>query len=143
MHSKESIAKALAEAERLAAAVKDPALRPVAYGRAFDALLENHDSHAKRRPASAKQERAPIPRKPSRAPSGGPKARVEALIADGFFDSPKTSPEILEALAERGYHMKSSDLTWQLQQLLKDQRLRRKKKPVKEGSRPLWHYSKW
>lgn len=144
MHSMEDISKALVQAERLAGAVKDPTLRPVAFGRAFDALLgEGIGGHDKIRPASTREVRESVAGKPSRAPPGGPKARIDSLITDGFFDSPKVSSQILEALAERGYHMKSSDLTWQLQQLLKDQRLRRKKNPAAKGSRVLWHYSKW
>ena len=85
--------------------------------------------------------RTPVSRKT--ASGSGPRAWLEELAADGFFDTPKGQRQILDKMAEAGHHLKDSDITQQLQRLTRDKILRRQKVPLGGGERRVWGYSKW
>lgn len=64
-----------------------------------------------------------------RASSGGrpgPKAALEALLSEGFFESPRTMSDILTHLSEqKTYTYKTSDMTATLQRMIRQGRLSR------------------
>lgn len=73
----------------------------------------------------------------------GPMGQLQKLRADNFFQSPKTTAEMLAELETRGVHYADTYLTSPLQQLVRRQELRRQKKVIKGGRRAVWHYSNW
>jgi len=75
------------------------------------------------------------------ATGDGPMAKVQELIGEDWFASPRTIAELLQELAARGTHYKSTNLTLQMQTLVKDKKLRRQKKLPEGGKREVWHYS--
>ena len=56
---------------------------------------------------------------------GGPKIQLKKLVDENFFQTPKTSKNILDEMKNRSYRYKSTDLTKPLQDLTRDQILRR------------------
>jgi hypothetical protein len=138
MDANEAVQKALKVVET----VKDPGLRAVAFGSLLSHFLGSASSPGTTKAGARplKDEGAPKARK-STTGSSGPKARLEALREEDFFSTPRTMQQILGALAERGHHMQHPDLTWPLQQMVKDRSLRRKKESV--GNKLMWHYANW
>lgn len=61
---------------------------------------------------------------------------IDWLKADGFFDQPKSLAEIIEKLAQEGYHYPQSSLTAPLQRAIRKRILGRLKK---DGN---WVYTK-
>src|SRR5213594_1795202 len=137
------LAEAVRKAEEATAEIKDPELRKIAFSRILDYLLGS----AKEARAAPKVRRgAGKEAKPIRsAPSTqeGPMTWLEDLILEGFFDVPKPSGDILGKLAEQGHHLQLSNITWQLQQLVRQRKLRRQKKQESAGKKATWVYSKW
>jgi hypothetical protein len=74
---------------------------------------------------------------------GGPIAWVKEVIEEGLLDQPTPLRDILKALAERGHHLKDSDLTRQMITLVEQKVLRRKKMPDPTTGMQIWFYSKW
>ena len=58
------------------------------------------------------------------------------LKSEGFFDQPQTTKEIVERLAQEGYHYLPQSLTWSLQRAIRQGVLGRIKKSGK------WAYCK-
>jgi hypothetical protein len=137
------LAGAVREAEEATAAMKDPELRKIAFSKILDHLLggpkEVHGAPKIRR-ASRKREK-PLRSGPS--PQEGPMTWLEDLIREGFFDVPKLSGDILGKLAEQGHHLQLSNITWQLQQLVRQRKLRRQKKQESASKKATWVYSRW
>lgn len=73
---------------------------------------------------------------------GGPKIQLQNLVEENFFQEPKSTNDILEELKTRSYHYKSTDLTKPLQDLVRDQVLRRDTLKDKEGKSKL-HWVNW
>jgi len=63
-----------------------------------------------------------------------------SLKSEGFLDQPKTTKEIIEKLAQEGYHYPSESLTEPLQRAVRQGILGRIKKKV-EG-KTIWAYCK-
>lgn len=61
---------------------------------------------------------------------------LEYLKSEGFFDQPKKSQEIVEKLAQEGFHYAPQSLTWSLQKAVQKNVLGRVKKEKK------WAYCK-
>ena len=73
---------------------------------------------------------------------GGPKTQLENLVKENFFQEPKSSKDMLEELKTRSYHYKATDLTKPLQDLVRDQFLRRESlKDQKNKS--ILHWVNW
>lgn len=88
------------------------------------------------------QKAKPEPKQKVRQP-GGPKGRVEELIADSFFNQKRTIGEVKDALATHGWFHRVEDLNPTLLRLLKEKKLRRIKEPENEGGKLIWRYSNW
>jgi len=73
---------------------------------------------------------------------GGPKIQLENLVKENFFQEPKSTKDLLEQLQTRSYHYKSTDLSKPLQDLVRDQFLRRDKIKDKKG-KPILHWVNW
>lgn len=71
----------------------------------------------------------------------GPLQRVRKLIAEGWFSKPRPVREIVHELAARGATYRGQDLTRQMQDLTKSGELRREKRALPGGGRPVWHYT--
>lgn len=61
---------------------------------------------------------------------------LEYFKSEGFFDQPKKSQEIVEKLAQEGFHYPPQSLTWSLQKAVQKKVLGRIKKDKK------WAYCK-
>jgi hypothetical protein len=138
-----------AEAEAAVAAVKDPELRAVAFEKILSTLLEGHISQqgskvTKRTgttgtPTATSQERKGETKKPS-----GPKAYVEALIDEGFFEKQRTIADVKAELANGGRHIAVTSLSGPLQALTRERRLRRQKGTANDsGTKTTYAYSNW
>jgi hypothetical protein len=73
---------------------------------------------------------------------GGPMARLEELVRDNFFKEPKSMRHILAELESRSYHYKDTDLTKQLQILVRNKSLRRTSMSNEKG-RQVTHWVNW
>ncbi|HTW91965.1 MAG TPA: hypothetical protein VMH22_09675 [bacterium] len=136
--AKIDLSAAVAEAERIVEVLRDPTLRAVAFPKVLDLVLTDGTcvSVGRTQPPAKR----PTQRESTRP---GPLARLKELVEDGFFDQQRSSPEILQALAERGYVLKHADLTWPLSNLARTKVLRRKKQRIGDGGRLAWFYSNW
>jgi hypothetical protein len=138
----ETYAAMVVEAEAAVAAVKDPELRRVAFEKILSTLLEQKPSGARgagRKKRSRPQPKASEKKKSTaRKKSSGPKAQIEALIDDGFFEERRTIAEVKAELANRGHHFAITSLSGPLQTLTQDKRLRRQKG---EGDNATYAYS--
>lgn len=77
------------------------------------------------------------------AHSDGPTGKIQELIDEDWFTSPRTVADLLKELAARGTHYKSANVALQMQTMVKDKQLRRQKKLPDGGKREVWHYSNW
>lgn len=66
----------------------------------------------------------------------GPRARVEKLIADGFFKGRKTLTDVRDELRRGGHVYKATDLSPTMIRLVRDEQLRRVK-----GESGRWAYA--
>ena len=137
------LAGAVRKAEEATADIKDPELRKIAFSKILDHLLGG----AKEVREAPQIRRGPgkigKPIRSTPSPQEGPMTWLEDLIREGFFDLPKPSGDILGKLAEQGHHLQLSNITWQLQQLVRQRKLRRQKKQESAGKKAAWIYSKW
>lgn len=93
-------------------------------------------------PKSAQEERpARRQRRPATAQGMGPLDRLRQLAREGWFNSPRTSKEIVAELARRGATYKRTDLTRQLQSLTRGEELYRRKAVPEGEDRAVWVYS--
>jgi|SRR5438876_1628722 len=137
------LAAAARKAEEATADIKDPELRKIAFSKILDHLLGGATEvrEAPQIPRGPRKLEKPIRSAPS--PQEGPMTWLEDLIREGFFDVPKPSGDILGKLAEQGHHLRLSNITWQLRQLVRQRKLRRQKKQESAGKKATWVYSKW
>ncbi len=73
----------------------------------------------------------------------GPKAWTRELITEGFFEKPKSSREILDALNERGHILTPQDITKPLADLVDERLLRRKSMMQEDGKKKVMHWVNW
>ena len=134
------LAAAARKAEEATADIKDPELRKIAFSKILDHLLGGATEvrEAPQIPRGPRKPEKPIRSAPS--PQEGPMTWLEDLIREGFFDVPKPSGDILGKLAEQGHHLRLSNITWQLRQLVRQRKLRRQKKQESAGKKATWVY---
>jgi hypothetical protein len=130
------IERFLVEAERLTRAVVEPELRRVAYDRVLERLLKGTQFRSAR---MQPLETSLLPR-PERS---GPTTWLVELEEEGFFRQPKSTNDVVGALAEKGHHVEAEDVTWQLRKLVEKKVLRRKKEIPEGATKPVWLYSTW
>lgn len=141
MAQNDQIKKAVAEAEAAVAAVKDPSLKVAAFEKVLQHLLTASDkathSPDKHSPLSQKNSS----KKVSPPDKAGPQARIEEMIADGFFKKPRTLSDVKTELANRGFHIPRTSLSGPLQALCQKKMLRRQKGIA--GDKDAFGYSNW
>jgi hypothetical protein len=135
------LAQIVSEAEKAVSNVKDSELKQIAYGRVLEHLLktglpESKETTKKTKPTATKIEKG----SPTKS---GPKNWVQELVDEGFFQTPRASNEIREALDERGHILKPNDLTSPLTRLVNAKVLRRQKKPAEDGGKSQIHWYNW
>jgi hypothetical protein len=134
---------AIREAEAAVAAVSDLALRPTAFRVVLEHLLQSGDAgdgsrlHAPAAPPT----RPPAPRERPTSTRRGPQARVQELLEDGFFKTPRTLSDVRTALADRGHHPSAAHVGKALQRLCQARRLRRQRGAGKEAK--SYAYTTW
>jgi hypothetical protein len=137
MSGSQNYSDAVAQAEKAVASIKDRDLKKIAFQRILDDLLGSRSAPKDERPPAKvanKQNKAVV----RSAPKGGPKAYIEELIEDNFFQKPKTISEVKTALEYHGHHIAVTSLSGPLQKLCQLRQLRRQK----NGS-ATYTYSKW
>ncbi|MGE0180731.1 MAG: hypothetical protein AB7F91_00590 [Parvularculaceae bacterium] len=148
-HVSAGYAALVSEAESAVAAVKDPELRRVAFEKILGTLLESGPSQTEtKKPAAKSKAKNSTSRKKSKGSGSstrqGPKAYIETMIEDGFFDEQRTIAEVKAELANQGRHIAITSLSGPLQKLTQERRLRRQK--VASGgknSKSAFAYSNW
>lgn len=131
------------QAEAAVASIKDSDLKGIAFGKILDTLL-GHGGSVKERGGGISEkgngrkegERAAKPSKKK-----GPKAYLEELIVDGFFESPKTLAAIRAELGNRGHHIPVTSLSRPMMLLCQERKLRRQK--ANDGKKQVFTYSNW
>jgi len=127
------IIRARREAESAVADMTDGPLKVAAFQTILASLLAG--SVAAVSPSGAFKQA-----KPKITASGrGTTSRLMALVDDGCFNEQRLLTEIQQALAERGFHYKQSDLGTPLARLVQTKVLRRVHVTV-DGKR-VWKYS--
>lgn len=137
--------KTIEEAERIVSGIQDANLKPIAFREVLNVLLGGSSVVVRKRRKGSKKERVSQEGNETRKPpkkEGGLKWLKE-LVNEGFFANLKSTKEIRARLAEKGHHCKSSDLTWPLLELTKENILQRKKHVPQGGKKAVWHYSNY
>lgn len=138
MTSAHNYSELVAQAEIAVAAVKDPDLKRIAFQKILDDLLGvSAPPHRKTR--AEKQSGESKKASTVKAAKGGPKAYVEELIGDGFFEKPQTISQVKAELQNLGHHIPITSLSGPLQKLCQEKRLRRQKL----GASGSFAYSDW
>lgn len=70
----------------------------------------------------------------------GPLERVQELIREGWFATPRSVRDIVSELASRGATYRGQDLTRQMQTLVRERELTRSKAAKGGSGREVWHY---
>jgi hypothetical protein len=134
----------IAQAEKAVTNVKDDRLREIAFERVLDHLLSgsiNQDIPHKQVHTTTQTSRVAKAAAPK--PATGTLAWLTELHGEGFFKEPKCLKDILEELSNRSHRLKSTDLTFPLQKLCHDKKLRRNKQVPAEGGRKVFHWHNW
>jgi hypothetical protein len=84
--------------------------------------------------------RATRARRAATVAGGGPMARLQSLIREGWFAQPRTTQDILSYLEARGARYRGQDLTRQLLTLTRSGELKRQKRAPAGSGKPVWHY---
>jgi hypothetical protein len=137
MSGPQDYSEVVAQAEKAVASVKDPDLKKIAFQKILDDLLGSPPASRKGGPI----EKATNKRKKVigiSASKAGPKAYVEELIEEDFFQKPKIISEVKTALENHGHHIALTSLSGPLQKLCQQRRLRRQK-----NDSGTYTYSKW
>ena len=138
------IEAAIKRAEADLQLVQEPSLRSVAFPALLAFELGEHSGSAPKVPVTGHPvQRAVRKRQIEPGKRAGPVDWVLELNDEGFFDEGRTMRDILSKLAERGHHLRDTDLTRQLQGLVARRILRRHKKRRNEGEAEVWHYVRW
>lgn len=143
MAARSNYSELVTAAEKAVEAVKNPALRRLAFQKVLDDMLgatPTRGNEPKRR-ASADTARNAATRD-SKAKKGGPQFYVEELANERFFKKPKTISQVRIELKNRGHHLPVTSLSGPLQKLCQRKVLRRQKTEdaTKKGS---FAYSEW
>lgn len=96
-------------------------------------------SPATTRSAAGSEQRARAKRNAT-ASSQGPMQWMRTLVGAGYLSGHRSATEIVDELARRGAHYKTSDLTRQLQLLVQEGDLTRTKRASQGTKREVWHY---
>lgn len=131
----------VSEAEKAVSNISDIELKKIAFDRILEHLLQIGLPSPEGKPKKVKAATVKLEKKSSA--KSGPKNWIEELVDEGFFQTPKASNDIREALDERGHILQSTDLTRPLDRLVKDKVLRRKKMPAEEGGKSQVHWYNW
>lgn len=134
------VQKLIEKAEQIMSVVRDPSLKPVAFGNILDILLHGEQTPKGKTKGTTKSLEPGAKKEKGKE---GPMKWLKELKEEDFFDTLKNTQEMLTALAESGHHLKRTDLTFPLQECVKDKILRRKKQAPGKGGKPVWHYSNW
>ena len=132
----------LETAEKAVAAVKNPRLREIAFGRILDHLLSSKNPDPVKSTRAETRKTTPEKRD-AKASSSGVTAWLRELVDEGLFSEPRSMKEILQELSDCSHHLRGTDLTRQLQNLCHDKILRRRRQAPAGGGREVFHWSNW
>jgi hypothetical protein len=138
----EDLKKMVLSAEAAVASVKDPELRRAAFEKVLERLLTMPEPAS---PNATPGRRQPPPTPPAKTAARGPgkpgpTARVEELIAEGFFATPRSLGDVLKELGTRGFHTNRQPLSVVMLRLCRNKKLRRQNGT---GDDEGYVYSNW
>jgi membrane protein involved in colicin uptake len=136
MSGSQDYSEVVAQAEKAVASVKDPDLKRIAFQKILDDLLGSRPTSKKVGAPSKATSKSK--NTGSAGSKTGPKAYIEELIEDDFFQKPKTISEVRTALENHGHHIAVTSLSGPLQKLCQQRQLRRQK-----NDSGTYTYSKW
>lgn len=138
-------AELISQAEKSVTHVTDDRLREIAFERVLDHLLSTYSGQD-----TGQQPTLPASRKSNVAfrnsnlkPATGTLAWLTEMHEEKFFKEPRSLKDILQELSNRSHILKSTDLTWSLQKLCHDKKLRRKLQAPADGGRKVFHWYNW
>ena len=139
--------KELEDAEKQVAGIKDEKFREIAFSKLVSHLLDGNssvngdddDSRKKPKVKTAKR----VASNAGKSKTEGPKAWLEELIDEKFFSKPKSSADIREELETRSHHLSATAITFPLQTLCHEKKLRRKKIAPENGGKVALHWVNW
>ncbi len=126
------------EAEKAVSSIKDEKLKSIAFERLINHILSNEATKTNGKKVKNVKEKAG---EGAKKKIEGPKAWLIELVDENFFHAPKSSNDIREELEARGHHLNATDLTFPLQKLCHEKRLRRKK--ITRDSKEVLHWVNW
>ncbi len=140
----DGIKEAFKRAEAATAEIKDQRLRKIAFEKLVDRILSGPPLP----PVTGRRKGSQSPRKIERPNSkgqqkSGPMSWLRDLVEEDFFKQQRTVGEIRSKLGERGHFLDPHDISGQLEKLMDERLLRRKKVSKGKGTRQVWAYSNW
>jgi hypothetical protein len=131
----------LETAEKAVAAVKDPRLREIAFGRILDHLLaaKNPNPDQAKPVASEKRSSEKVVEKTASEEKSrsGATGGLRSLVDAGKLDTPRTASEIIEFLKQEGRHYSKPSVSMGLLNLVRERILTR----FKEKEDKNWKYA--
>jgi hypothetical protein len=119
----------LETAEKAVAAVKDPRLREIAFGRILDHLLASKNLNpGQAKPVTSEKrssEKAAEKTAPQEKSRSGATGGLRLLVDEGKLDSPRTASEIIEFLKQEGRHYSKPSVMMGLLNLVRERVLTR------------------
>jgi len=136
----EQIRAACERAEVLSTSISIDELRPHAFQAILQALLNCMMESAPSPRSSPADARSVAKNSTVRRPAGL-KARIEGLIADGFFVVPRSIGEVAEHLKVAGWNHQTKEISARLIEFARRKSLRRAESVV--GGKKIFTYSNW
>jgi hypothetical protein len=134
-------------AERVVEGMQDGPRKEKAFEMVFQRLLDSHaqpEAPRRRRRGKQAQARPSAPLASTAAPRSrraSPRAHLDELLNEGFFDSRRRLPEIAEKLRTRGHIYRQESLSPHLLKMTRDKVLRREQE-AREDRRAMWVYER-
>lgn len=144
--------KLFEEAEKSVSVIKDEKLRQIAFEKLLTHLLGGSDDQESGEGERVSEVQKTIKQKKSvkkkgdskpKASKGGPRAWLDELVDEDFFNEPRSAGEILIELKSRSHHLKPNDITSPLQKICHAKLLRRKTEISKASGKSAIHWVNW
>jgi len=143
----DALLSARQKAERVVEGMPDGPMKEKAFEMVLSRLLNEVDQPTapkrRRRGTQARKRTSdpPAPTAPARSKRAGPRALLDELLNEGFFDTEQNLPETAAALENRGHIYKQEALSPHLLQMTRDKVLQRDRHQ-RDGEKEMWFYKR-
>jgi hypothetical protein len=136
----EALIAARKTAERVVADMDDDVLRLRAFEVTYQSLIRETISPDKELDRLVASSTRQSKRAAGKRPSGA-RGLIEELVSDGFFEVPRTLPNVADALRTGGHTYRQSDLSKPMLRLTQERVLRRQEQS-KDGGKQMFFYER-